>query len=290
MKIHRVYLLLGSIAGLSLVTVAPSTGAEPLREPFQLAQNNTLPPLPVGNQGMPPDPDSLPSVVVPQDWEFQVQPDFTNPDFSNFSNDRHNGDSKFYLVYIPGQNQQTLEKVRLYEPEAFFTQYKGRTVIQVGLFANRNNAERLARELEFAGVRSAIDSLKPPNTNLSSTVATPAFTTPPVSSANNLPPVNNSMVNPPIDNSFNSPVPPPPGGVNRPRGYFVVIPGNRQELPRLIQEAIDAGIPARQIFTREEPFGPHVAIGPFPDRTTAEQESGYLQKFGLVDARIHFGN
>jgi hypothetical protein len=285
MNIPRIYLLLGSIAGLSLVTVAPPIAVEPSTEPWQLAQSNTLPPLPVGNQGMPSDPYSLPSVVVPQDVEFQVYPDFTNP-----SNDRNNGDSKFYLVYIPGQNQQTLEKVRLYEPEAFFAQYKGRTVIQIGIFANRNNAERLARELEFGGVRSVIDTLKPPNSNLSSTVATPAFTTPPVSSAYNLPPVNNSIASPPIGSSFNAPAaPPPPGGVNLPSGYFVVIPGNRQELPRLIQEAIDAGIPANDIFTREEPFGPHVAIGPFPDRTTAEQESGYLQKFGL-DARIHFGN
>lgn len=280
MRVKRIHLLLGLMGGLCLVTFLPPATAAPSTEP--------LPPLPLGNQGVPSDAQA-PPVGVPQNLDFPGDRYFSNPGSNpGFSNANPIPDSKFYLVYIPGQNQQTLDRVRLYEPEAFFTQYKGRTVIQAGVFANRNNAERLARELEFAGVISAIATLNQPSSNVARTNVAPAFTTPTV--AGNLLPVSNSLANPPIGTSVTTFYPPPPipGGV-KPNGYFVAIPGNPQELPRMIQEAIDAGIAPGEIFTREEPFGPHLAIGPFPDRTTAEQESGYLQKFGL-DARIYFGD
>jgi hypothetical protein len=143
----------------------------------------------------------------------------------------------------------------------------------------------LARELELGGIRSAIASIEQPTTNV-----TPALINPPVASDYNLLPVNTSQAMPPIGTSFSTlPAPPPGGGNQLGRGYFLIIPGNRQDLPRMIQTAVDAGISGVEIVTREEPFGPHVAIGPFRDRTTAQQESGYLQKFGL-NARIHFQN
>jgi hypothetical protein len=270
MNMKKTYLLIGAIALQVL------TGGR------QIAHAEPLPPLPFGNQGMPPDPSSFPSVVLPQDRDFQVNPNFTNPDFRDNSVDLEN---KRYLVYIPGENPQTLAQVRLYEPEAFLSQYKGRTVIQVGVFADRNNAQRLARELELGGVRSAIASIEQPATNVA-----PAWSNPPVASADRLPPVNNSQTMPPIGTSRSTlPAPPPGGGSQLARGYFLIVPGNPQDLPRMIQTAVDAGISGVEIFTREAPFGPHIAIGPFRDRTTAQQESGYLQKFGL-DARIHFQN
>ena len=157
MNVKKIHLLLSAIAGLWLVTVSPPTAAEVSPEPWQLAQGETLSPLPFGNQEIPSDVDYFPSVVVPVELEFEVDPTFINPDFTN---DRPTEESKFYLVYIPWLNQQLLEQVRLYEPEAFFAEYKGRTVIQAGIFANRYNAERLARELEFGGVRSVISTLK----------------------------------------------------------------------------------------------------------------------------------
>jgi len=272
MNMKKIYLLIGAIA-LQLSTAGG-----------KIAQGEPLPPLPFGNQGMPPDPYALPSVVLPQDRSFQVNPNFTNPDFRDNS---RNLDSKRYLVYIPGQNPRTLAQVRLYEPEAFLSQYKGRTVIQIGVFANRNNAQRLARELELGGIRAAIASIEQPQPE---TNVTPAWSNPPLASGYNLPPVNNSQAMPPIGTSLSIlPAPPPGGGSQLARAYFLIVPGNRQDLPRMIQTAVDAGISGAEIFTREEPFGPHIAIGPFRDRTTAEQESGYLQKFGL-DARIHFQN
>jgi hypothetical protein len=271
MNMTKIYLLMAIAIALQLLTAGRQiAGAEP------------LPPLPFGNQGVPPDPSSFPSVVLPQDRNFQVNPNFTNPDFRDNS---RNLDSKRYLVYIPGENPQTLAQVRLYEPEAFLSQYKGRTVIQVGVFTDRNNAQRLARELELGGVRSAIASIDQPATNVA-----PAWINPPVASGYNLPPVSNSQAMPPIGTSFSTlPAPPPGGGSQLARGYFLIVPGNRQDLPRMIQTAVDSGVSGAEIFTREEPFGPHIAIGPFRDRTTAQQESGYLQKFGL-DARIHFQN
>lgn len=237
----------------------------------KIAQAEPLSPLPFGSQGMPPVPDALPY----------------RHDFRSNSMPIRNIEpvSVRYLVYIPGQNPQTLAQVRLYQPDAFVSQYQGRTVIQIGVFANQNNAQRLARELELGGIRTAIATIKQPASNVA-----PAWSNPPVASGYNLPPVNNSQAMPPIGTSLSSfPAPPPAGVSPTARGYFLIIPGNRQDLPRMIQTAVDAGISGVEIVTREAPFGPHILLGPFPDRTTAQQESGYLQKFGL-NARIHFQN
>ncbi|QIZ71160.1 SPOR domain-containing protein [Oxynema aestuarii] len=179
-------------------------------------------------------------------------------------------DSKRYIVYIPRENDRVLQQVRLVEPEAFYTQYRGTTVIQVGVFENYGNAQRRSRELEFYGVRSAIATEE---------------TSPPVAS---LPA--------PTTSTFAGSYPPPPPtftgtvpstyGVSDP--YFVIVPVDAREVDATVSQLVEAGIPTQDITPRNSSLGTYLQLGPYPDRVTAQQESGYLQNFGF-DARIRSG-
>lgn len=158
--------------------------------------------------------------------------------------------SKRYVVYIPTNNPVVLAQVRLIEPEAFIKDLDGKTVIQAGMFVNNSNAYRRARELELlVGIRSAIDTIEP----ISPAIATAGS----------------------------------PGaslGISNP--YFVIIPGNPNDFSRITTQLTTAGIASQEISVRTVPFGPHLAIGPYPNRITAQQESGYIRNFG-IDARVH---
>ncbi|MCT7961852.1 hypothetical protein NG799_24430 [Laspinema sp. D1] len=158
--------------------------------------------------------------------------------------------SKRYVVYIPTNNPIVLAQVQLIEPEAFIQDLDGKTVIQAGMFVNNSNAYRRARELELlVGIRSAIGTIEP----ISPAIATAAA----------------------------------PGasvGISNP--YFVVIPGNANDFSRITTQLTTAGIASQEISVRTAPFGPHLAIGPYPNRITAQQESGYIRNFG-IDARVH---
>ncbi len=159
--------------------------------------------------------------------------------------------SKRYVVYIPTNNPVVLAQVRLIEPEAFIKELDGKTVIQAGMFVNNSNAYRRARELErLVGIRSAIGTIEP---------ISPAIATAAVGPAASL-----GMANP----------------------YFVIIPGNPNDFSRITSQLTTAGITPQEISVRTVPFGPHLAIGPFPNRITAQQESGYIRNFG-IDARVH---
>ncbi|NER39074.1 MAG: hypothetical protein F6J93_34830 [Oscillatoria sp. SIO1A7] len=180
--------------------------------------------------------------------------------------------SKLYMVYIPGDNQRILERVRLVEPEAFLSNYRGRKVIQAGVFSIRSNAQRRARELERDGVRAAIATLEE--------------TRPEVSFRYNFDgdsiPFDEDLFSeiftskPPLNKSFDNQ-----------KTYVVVIPSSRLDLGRIAQLAVDAGISNNEITVREEPIGLHVEIGPFISRTIAQQESKLLRQFGL-DARVYY--
>ncbi|MBO0351814.1 hypothetical protein J0895_22570 [Phormidium pseudopriestleyi FRX01] len=158
--------------------------------------------------------------------------------------------SKRYVVYIPTNNPIVLAQVRLIEPEAFIKELDGKAVIQAGMFVNNSNAYRRARELELlVGIRSTISTIEPIN---------PAIATAAASGA--------SL------------------GISNP--YFVIIPGNPNDFSRITTQLTTAGIASQEISVRTVPFGPHLAIGPYPNRITAQQESGYISNFG-IDARVH---
>ena len=122
-------------------------------------------------------------------------------------------------------------------------------VIQAGVFSNEYNAQLRVRELAAQGIRSQITPIATEGNML--TVTAESF------SAN--------------------------------RTYFVVIPGNSEDLPNIEAEVMTLGIGQSAVSRRTSPRGPHVAIGPFDNRGEANRWSNYLRSIGM-DARVYFGN
>ncbi len=90
----------------------------------------------------------LPSSFSPREFDFQAPaPSSPSP----------NVDS--YLVYINDNSSLTLQEVQQLEPTAYVRQYKGRSVIQAGVFNERDNAQQRAKELESRGIGARIVSL-----------------------------------------------------------------------------------------------------------------------------------
>ncbi len=75
---------------------------------------------------------------------------------------------------------------------------------------------------------------------------------------------------------------------NSARGYYVVVPGDRADLPDFRDRAIRLGVQRTSIQLRERPLGPHVAVGPFAQRQQAETLGNYLRDRGNLDTRIYF--
>ncbi|MBD2019653.1 hypothetical protein H6F43_05560 [Leptolyngbya sp. FACHB-36] len=80
-------------------------------------------------------------------------------------------------------------------------------------------------------------------------------------------------------NSAANPMP-----INR---YLIVVPGSRNELPQLADQAIRLGVRQDAIQPKEAPLGPHLEIGPFPGRGEAETVSRYLRRSGM-DSRVYY--
>ncbi|MCS6815568.1 MAG: hypothetical protein NZ772_18605, partial [Cyanobacteria bacterium] len=93
-----------------------------------------------------------------------------------------------------------------------------------------------------------------------------------------------------------TPVPTTPGDLIPPRpnspvatignAYYVVVPGGN--LTEISQRMVQLGAPAGNVQARQQPRGPHVALGPFDDRRLANQWTTYLRGNGL-DARVYYG-
>ncbi len=71
--------------------------------------------------------------------------------------------------------------------------------------------------------------------------------------------------------------------------YFVVIPASPGDLPAIAQRVRQLGVSDVNVFQRDAPRGPHVAIGPFQQRSLAEQWNTYFKRAGF-DARVYYGN
>ncbi|WP_242040389.1 hypothetical protein [Anabaena subtropica] len=162
-----------------------------------------------------------------------------------------------YFVYVENTDSQTLQRVRRIEPGAYIRQYNGRSVIQSGVFNQQSNAQLRVRELEslgIYGVRIAGGGQEIPN--------------------------------------YPGEVPNYPGGGNfgseRSR-YYVTIPAKPEEVSS-IANRIRLTVSRYGLVTeRRQPLGPHVAVGPFVQRTEAEQWNNYLRNMGFSNARVYYG-
>lgn len=73
------------------------------------------------------------------------------------------------------------------------------------------------------------------------------------------------------------------------KGYFTIIPGDRAELNRIASQIRPLVSPGVEVSIRDEPYGPHVAIGPFERRSRARSLSRQLQQAGFGRSRVHYG-
>lgn len=72
--------------------------------------------------------------------------------------------------------------------------------------------------------------------------------------------------------------------------YFVVIPGSREDLPAIEKSVKQLKLDSLvNISQKEQPRGLHVRVGPFVERSQAEQLNRYMLDSGLKNARVYFG-
>lgn len=174
-------------------------------------------------------------------------PSFPNPPIQSPS---YPGTSTgLYQVYVDA-GSASLSQVRQVEPTAFVRQYRGRTVIQAGSFADEFNARRRVDALARRGIRASLVK----GQDLSGYTPTQPAS----------PPAQN------LNNYY----------------YFVVIPGQRSELASIATQVLQLGVPPANILSRDWPGDAHIAVGPFSDRQTATRWQQYLQDFGVRNARL----
>lgn len=166
---------------------------------------------------------------------------------------QNNQNLERYLVYVDSNNFQLLQQVRSIEPGAYIRQFQGRSIIQLGVFGRQSNAQERVRQLQSYGINGArVVSL---------------------SDGQGIP---NS---PDRDDSRRE----------RSNYYYVAIPANLQDLP-LIQDRIRRNIGQNTgVVARNNPRGSHVAVGPFTERSQAEQWNSYLRNLGFGNARVYYG-
>jgi hypothetical protein len=169
-----------------------------------------------------------------------------------------------YLVYVESGNSQTLEQVRRIESGAYFRQYQGRSIIQSGIFNRQSNAEQRVRELESSGVNGAR-----------------------IISFANGQEITTTSYNTTTADRGNSPDRGNSRGQNS--QYYVAIPASSKDLPAIasrIQQNIGR---SGWVLQRQQPRGPHVAVGPFAQRADAEEWNKYVRNLGFGNARVYYG-
>jgi len=78
-----------------------------------------------------------------------------------------------------------------------------------------------------------------------------------------------------------------PPRLTQTRRYLVVIPGGRNALAALANQAAQLGIRQNAIRSKDAPLGPHLEIGPFSTHGEAEEINHYLRQNGM-DSRVYF--
>ncbi|MBE9188796.1 SPOR domain-containing protein [Gloeocapsopsis crepidinum LEGE 06123] len=74
------------------------------------------------------------------------------------------------------------------------------------------------------------------------------------------------------------------------RTYYVVIPDRRESLPAIADQIrqLQQNV-VIDVSQRTQPRGPHVRVGPFSNRSLAEQWNQFFLNSGLSNARVYYG-
>ncbi|WP_026100382.1 hypothetical protein [Fortiea contorta] len=198
-----------------------------------------------------PIPQSSQPIVIPQvEWNAVNQ---NVPRSQTVRSNSYSQNSELYLVYVDN-NYNQLQRVRQIEPGAYIRQHNGRSVIQSGSFNRLSNAQQRVRELESNGIRGA----QIVRESSGQTVG-----------------------------NFNSGGNPRPR--ENPRSYYAIIPAGAQQLNAIANQIRQNTGRYEIVLERQQPRGPHVAVGPFNQRADAEQWNSYLRKMGFGNARVYYG-
>jgi hypothetical protein len=184
-----------------------------------------------------------------------------------------------YMVYVNSTNSLVLQQVKQVVPDAFIRPYGDQSLIQSGVFSNAAGAQQQVRDLQAQGIPAQIltvtsgQDLPVAIDPASTTISVPA------------PLPTNPAATFTSDANFGS----TPSSIPAlTRGYFVVIPGNLEDIPMIAEQVERLGTGGMEVRQREIPLGPHVAVGPMEKREPSERLSVYLRDFGL-DARVYYG-
>ncbi|MBH8556238.1 hypothetical protein I8751_28690 [Nostocaceae cyanobacterium CENA357] len=231
-----------------------------------LQAQGTLPPPPnvpgtyYGQQPLPQLQPYQPGVQPYYPYEQNLQPAQPGQEYYEYSpqpsQPQYNQNWERYLVYVESNNYQTLQQIKQIEPGAYIRQYRGRSVIQSGVFSRPSNAQDRVRQLQSYGIYGA------------------------------------QIVN--FNNGQEVLASPAGGNVVNPRGsssrYYVVVPTSSENLNALAEQVIRSVGQSSAVLARQKPLGPHVAVGPFAGRKDATQWNNYLRNLGFGDARVYYGN
>ncbi|WP_292804084.1 hypothetical protein [Nostoc sp. NMS7] len=232
-----------------------------------------LPPPPIIPLGQQPSPQLQPLQNNQLEQNFQpsqplqnnqLEQNFEPSQPAQFSQSNQNFER--YLVYVDGSDFQTLQQIRQIEPSAYIRQYQGRNVIQSGVFNKVSNAQQRVSELQSRGIYSARIISFANGQEIG------------VGDRNNRNNRNNITATRPVSR------------------YYVAIPTTSEQLPAIAAQirqnlarfTSDLGR-SGAVLERTQPRGPHVAVGPFPDRFQAEEWNKYLRNIGYANARVYYG-
>ncbi|MDX2097532.1 MAG: hypothetical protein SFW36_07115 [Leptolyngbyaceae cyanobacterium bins.59] len=189
-------------------------------------------------------------------------------------------------VIVDSRDTLVLQQVRAIEPRAYFKPLaNGQTVIQAGAFTSFTRAEQRVRELQGAGIGNVTLAIAEGGDPF----VTPGFpTTPNPDTGIGVVPVTPTPTFPgtPTDLSYRPSIP-----LNA-NAYYVVVPTRREDLTATGRRIVQLGqnsLSYGAIQARLSPRGPHVAVGPFTERGSAETWTRYLREVGQLDARVFYG-
>ncbi|BAY92119.1 MULTISPECIES: hypothetical protein [unclassified Tolypothrix] len=161
-----------------------------------------------------------------------------------------------YIVYVEGNDSQQLQRIRQLERSAYIRHFNGRAVIQSGAFSRQTNAQQRVRELELSGINGAkiVKSNGQQVAGFSSGTGRRG-----------------------------------PSRQEQTNYYYVTIPARAQDLSSIASRIRQNSGRYDIVVERQEPLGPHVAVGPFAERSDAERWNDYLRELGFGNARVYYG-
>lgn len=298
--------LVGGVLGSSLVVTCQIAWADPTEDNYLTAQLvaqqvvDGLPPPPPVDFGQQ---ETLPSIPVNQttipgsSGQSSVQaPALTPPSVA-----------QQYLVVVNGDSPLLLSQVQAVVSDASVLDYNGQRFIQAGLFNDVATAQQQVAVLASQGIGAQVVSVSPVAT--SPAQAAPMQQAQPAQPSQQailpaMPPPEMLPVAPasrevefgqsPEPTQLNNPSPPEAvaatAPLEDPRSFYVVIPGGADDLNAITNQIVRLGDGfgiSQMVQAHESPRGPHVRVGPFIDRNSANRWSSYFRDFGM-DARVYY--